>query len=230
MGSVTQLAEKRKYESPRQRERQATILEAARRMLEKKGYAGVTMRALAREAGVAQATLYNIYGSKDDLILCAVEDLLLEVEADVSSEAPTPGIESILTRARVNGLQIQKTPKFADAMARSLAGVQAGDPLVGLLYTRAVPFLEEHLQVALEQGDLLPRVDVLLTAQHMVGQHWGVTWLWIMGVLPLENIVTERLRTDITALISVTRGPARQNLERQLADLPIPSAKAAVQI
>ncbi len=220
---MTQPAEKRKYESPRQRERQAAILEAARRMLEKKGYSGVTMRALAREASVAQATLYNIYGSKDDLILSAVEDLLLGVEADVHSTGSTPGIESILTRARINGLQIQKTPKYADAMARALAGVKAGDPLVGLLYTRALPFLEEHLQVALEQGDLLPRVDVRLTAQHMVGQHWGVTWLWILGVIELDNIVAERLRTDITALIAVTRGPARQNLERQLAELPIPA-------
>lgn len=220
---MTQPAEKRKYESPRQRERQAAILEAARRMLEKKGYSGVTMRALAREAGVAQATLYNIYGSKDDLILSAVEDLLLGVEADVQSTGSTPGIQSILARARINGLQIQKTPKYADAMARALAGVKAGDPLVSLLYTRALPFLEEHLQIALEQGDLLPRVDVRLTAQHMVGQHWGVTWLWILGVIELENIVAERLRTDITALIAVTRGPARQNLERQLAELPIPS-------
>lgn len=220
---MTQPAEKRKYESPRQRERQAAILEAARRMLEKKGYSGVTMRALAREAGVAQATLYNIYGSKDDLILSAVEDLLLGVEADVQSTGSTPGIERILARARINGLQIQKTPKYADAMARALAGVKAGDPLVALLYTRALPFLEEHLQVALEQGDLLPRVDVHLTAQHMVGQHWGVTWLWILGVIDLENIVAERLRTDITALIAVTRGPARQNLERQLAELPIPA-------
>lgn len=225
---MTQTAEKRKYESPRQRERQATILEAARRMLEMEGYAGVTMRALAREAGVAQATLYNIYGSKDDLILCAVEDLLLGVEADVTAAESTSGIESILTRARVNGLQIQKTPKYADAMARSLAGVQAGDPLVSLLYTRAVPFLEEHLQIALEQGDLLPRVDVRLTAQHMVGQHWGVTWLWVLGVIALEDIVVERVRTDITALIAVTRGPARQNLERQLADLPLPSSSAAL--
>lgn len=196
-------------------------------MLEKKGYTGVTMRALAREAGVAQATLYNIYGSKDDLILSAVEDLLIGVEADVNSAESPAGIQSILTRARVNGLQIQKTPKYADAMARALAGVQAGDPLVGLLYTRALPFLEEHLQIAMEQGDLLPRVDVKLTAQHMVGQHWGVTWLWIMGVVPLENIVAERLRTDISALIAVTRGPARQNLERQLAELPTPSIQVA---
>lgn len=224
---MTQLAEKRKYESPRQRERQATILEAARLMLEKKGYAGVTMRALAREAGVAQATLYNIYGSKDDLILSAVEDLLLGVEADVNAAASEPGIESILTRARVNGLQIQKTPKYADAMARSLASVQAGDPLVALLYTRAVPFVTEHLRAALEQGDLLPGVDVELTAQHMVGQHWGVIWLWIMGILPLQSMVAERLRTDIMSLIAVTQGSARLSLERQLAELPLPSSGAA---
>ena len=109
-------------------------------------------------------------------------------------------------------------------MARSLASVQAGDPLVALLYTRAVPFVREHLQVALEQGDLLPGVNVELTAQHMVGQHWGVIWLWILGVLPLESMVAERVRTDIMSLIAVTQGPTRQGLEQQLAALPLPAS------
>jgi len=217
--SVSMLAPKRKYESPRQLERQSAILASARRMLEKKGYAGVTMRALAREAGVAQATLYNIYGSKDDLILSAVEDLLVGLEAKIISSQAADGVDTILARGVVSAEQIQATPKYADAMARSLAGVQAGDPLVSVLYTRGLPFLQEHLRIAQEQGEILESVDIDGLAKHLIGQQWGVTWLWIMGVLPLENIVTERVRSDVMTLLAVSQGTARQRLEQKLMQL-----------
>jgi AcrR family transcriptional regulator len=63
---------KRAYQSPvRQRQADETrqrIASAARRLLEEKGYAGMTMEAVAKEAGVALPTVYAAFGSKSRIL------------------------------------------------------------------------------------------------------------------------------------------------------------------
>ena len=60
--------------SERQIMRRATILSRAREIIEERGYDGVTMRDLADRSGVALKTLYDIYGSKDELLAKAIEE------------------------------------------------------------------------------------------------------------------------------------------------------------
>jgi AcrR family transcriptional regulator len=63
---------KRGYESPaRQRQADETrrrIAVAARRLLEETGYAGMTIPAVAKAAGVAIPTVYAIFGSKKGIV------------------------------------------------------------------------------------------------------------------------------------------------------------------
>jgi AcrR family transcriptional regulator len=54
--------------------RRERILEAARRLIESKGYEGLTMRNLALESGVTVPTLYNLVGNKEQVFLEAIED------------------------------------------------------------------------------------------------------------------------------------------------------------
>ena len=63
---------RRAYRSPRRREQaQATrrrMLAAAGRLLADHGYAGTTIGAVAREAGVAPETVYAAFGNKRTLV------------------------------------------------------------------------------------------------------------------------------------------------------------------
>jgi AcrR family transcriptional regulator len=63
---------KRSYRSPaRQRQADETrtrIATAARKLLEERGYAGMTMEAVAKKAGVAIATVYAVFGSKTGIL------------------------------------------------------------------------------------------------------------------------------------------------------------------
>jgi AcrR family transcriptional regulator len=72
MLSNMKAARKRSYQSPtRQRQADETrsrIAAAARKLLEKHGYAGMTMEAVAQEAGVAAATVYAVFGSKTGVL------------------------------------------------------------------------------------------------------------------------------------------------------------------
>ncbi|MEG9437599.1 TetR/AcrR family transcriptional regulator [Edaphobacter sp. HDX4] len=85
--------EKRVYDSPaRQRQADETrkrIATAARRLLEETGYAGMTIPAVAKAAGVAVPTVYAIFGSKKGI----VSELLDEARFG-------DGFQALLTNAR----------------------------------------------------------------------------------------------------------------------------------
>src|SRR5918996_3926252 len=71
---------RRRYHSPRRRQQAAAtrreILEAARLLFERDGYAATTMAAIAAEAGVALKTVYLAFETKSGL-LRALWNLLL---------------------------------------------------------------------------------------------------------------------------------------------------------
>ena len=210
---------KRKYESPRQLQRQSDILATVRSMLEEVGYAGMTIRGLATRAGVAQGTLYNLYGGKDGLVLAAVDELLAELAGAAAEASDSEGLEAIFTMSEIIGAQVRATPKYADAMTRILFHVQPDDPLVDVLFARSYPFLHAQLEIAQYRGDLRPEIDTELVARHLVGQAWGVVMLWMMGMIPLADNARERQRSEIMTLIGVATDECRKRLEARLAKL-----------
>jgi TetR/AcrR family transcriptional regulator, regulator of cefoperazone and chloramphenicol sensitivity len=71
-GRAAKTTKKRVYDSPaRQRQADETrrrIAAAARKLLENTGYAGMTIPAVAKAAGVAVPTVYAIFGSKKGIV------------------------------------------------------------------------------------------------------------------------------------------------------------------
>ena len=212
-------AEKRKYESARQIQRQSDILASARAMLNDVGYAGMTVRALADRAGVAPATLYNLYGGKDELIVAAVDDLLNELGARAAQAGSSEGIDAILAVAELAGAQTQAMPRYAEAITRALFKLESDDPLVDVLFARGHRYVSAQLAIAQEKGEILPEVDTDLVALHLTGQGWSTIMLWMMGKLALEDLVVERQRNQILTLLGITRGDANKRLRARLKEL-----------
>jgi len=69
---LKQTPKKRKYDSSRRkaqaRQTRLQITEAAYKLFVERGYAGATIEAIAQEAGVAQETVYAIFGSKRKIL------------------------------------------------------------------------------------------------------------------------------------------------------------------
>src|SRR5262245_9681323 len=68
-------------------ERKNRILAAARALIRSHGYDGLTMRELATAARVSVPTLYNLFGSKDALIVAELEASAVRI----ASQLPPPG-------------------------------------------------------------------------------------------------------------------------------------------
>lgn len=74
--------------------REGQVAAVVQQMASEGGYEAVQMRAVARRAGVALATLYRYYPSKDDLIRAAIGSQVQLLRDDVLARPPvqaTPG-------------------------------------------------------------------------------------------------------------------------------------------
>ena len=61
--------------TPNQQARRSRILTAAQALLGEHGYDGMIMRDVAARAGVSPTTLYNLYNTKDELLLEALRSI-----------------------------------------------------------------------------------------------------------------------------------------------------------
>src|SRR5512139_2006780 len=155
---------KRPYNSTRRqaqaRETRRQIIEAARRLFSEHGYAGATIEAIAREAGVAPETIFATFGSKR-AILAALIDVAVGGDQQPIPLLQRPGPQTVLQEHDpVRQLQL-----FAADIAAILERVA---PVFGIMRVAAKtePDITELLQNLLEE-----RLQNLAAFVHGVSAH-----------------------------------------------------------
>ena len=98
-------------QTARNADKRRRILEAAQGAFGDVGFEAARMEEIARRAGVSKGTLYNFFDSKEDLLICAVEqelqDGLRRVTRAVGAAPGTPGSE---LRATLRSLLLEILP------------------------------------------------------------------------------------------------------------------------
>ena len=204
------------YSSPRQEERQRRILEVARQEISSLGYDAITMQALARASGVSTKTLYNLYGTKDELLLAAVADLLGNLEHQPAVESAAPGIPRLLAFTRAVFQQIVDTPRYAEVMARSLFQAPAGHNLVDVLLGTTTRVSQAALDAEQAAGGLSESVDTDKLAGILAANQWGLVLLWSKGLIALEDLLERAVLSQQLTLIPACTPARREELERPL--------------
>jgi AcrR family transcriptional regulator len=92
---VSQTRTTPKRYSERQKRLRQGILGAARELITRKGYEGVNMRELAKTARVTPKTLYYQYGSKEELLRTAVEEMFARLYAEMDATPVARGIDRV---------------------------------------------------------------------------------------------------------------------------------------
>jgi len=136
--------------TPRQAAVVEQLVEAAADEARQRGYEGVTVRTVARRAGVAPATAYTYFASKDHLLAEVLWRRLeaLPVAADDGSTGGDTG-ERVRAELRVLGLFMADDPTLAAACTTALLG---SGPEVRALRVRFGAALHDRLGAALGDG------------------------------------------------------------------------------
>jgi AcrR family transcriptional regulator len=194
--------------------RRAAILDAARVELTKRGYDGVTMQGLANCAGVSRKTLYNQYGTKDELLLAAVSEIIEGYRS--LGDGVEPGIPAILESRRRALRQIAEKPAYAEAMIRAVSQAPPDHPLVDLLFRQATSFVADQLRVAQTQGEISPDADPDEMAEQISAHAWGMSAYAAKNVIGLDRLESRSMRGLVILLVSIARGRSRRSLMRVL--------------
>lgn len=137
---------------PKDLEKRAAILEAAKRLFPEHGFEGTSMDAVAAEAGVSKLTVYSHFGGKEALFIetirCKCEGLLPHTLFEVDVAAPVRGQLLGVARAFF-GLMMSEG---ALGMHRTLVASSQHSPKLAKLFWEAGP-----LQIQAALGDMLQK-------------------------------------------------------------------------
>lgn len=196
--------------TPRQSERRDRIMNATQAMLARHGYDGVSMRQIAKEAGVAERTLFNIYTTKDALIASSARARSSGIIAEAWNKAPDPGPGFFETLCGILAHYTLIDPPMARAFAPVL--IRHSD-LVGLheLYCdfvgRSLASLCEKDELSQEAVDALPALIAMNVVSTVV--QWAA-----------DLIADEKLESHLRLLMAQAILPhARGSLQQWAGDM-----------
>jgi TetR/AcrR family transcriptional repressor of mexJK operon len=155
---------------PKDLEKRAAILEAAKELFTERGYAGVSMDAIAQAAGVSKLTVYNHFEDKETLFLAAVKARCeTQVPHEIFENPPAgPVRDELLAIGR--GFVALMTSNEAIQLHRTLITEGRSDPQLPKLFYEAGPrrMLDEFAIFlnARNQACVLDVADVPRAASH----------------------------------------------------------------
>jgi len=201
---------KRKYNSTRRQaqagETRRQILEAAYKLFIEHGYAGATIEAIAKEAGVALKTVYAVFKNKWKILVT-----LLNNSSSTSGEENIPMLEragpQAVAQERDQRRQLQI---FAQVIANNMVGAA---------------YISEIMQVAAKTEADVDKMVQNLNKQRW--QHMAVAVQQIASNGPLRERANEAYATDIVwtltspevfLLLTRDRGWSKEKYAEWLAD------------
>ena len=197
----------------RQYRRRERILAAARDLITKHGYDGVTMRELAAKSNVTPKTLYHQFGNKEKLLRTAVEERFRHTYQAIDDHELKKGIDKLYFVIDAVADSTRKNINYAKALAPMLSSRRT-DPFASI---RITTYRNAVQQIA-DEGDFLPWVDTELIA-NAVYRH--VNPLYLNWTMQNSGAKTEDFtKFDISLLLrSITTGYTHQKAEKTIRSL-----------
>lgn len=143
----------------------ATIVAAAGAEFAAKGYDAVSMRAIARVAGVDPSLLNHYFGSKDDLLLA-----WLDIPFDPRALIPSltrEGVDGLGARIATTFLTVWDKPENQPRMVAMLRAVLSSEASVDVFGNRLVPMVLGPISQAVDAPD--GRLRAQYVVSHLLG-------------------------------------------------------------
>ena len=192
-------------------DRRTEILEAAIRVLARDGLAQASTRKLAAEAGINQATLLYHVGSKDELLLAVLREMMRQTReiAVAAAEEDLPLREAITNSLRAFWRHVEATPEL-QVMQYELTLYALRNPEAAWLareqYRGYCEVVEGVLHAACERQGITCALPLDALARFIVG---GLDGLILQFVSDQDIARAHRdLESLIAAVIALAEGSA----------------------
>jgi AcrR family transcriptional regulator len=189
---------------------------AARSLVSRHGYEETTMQRIADACGLTPKTLYNQFGSRDRLLMDAVEELFREQLRRAEARAGHGGIERLIALRETILDEFESNPGYARQLLLAFHRTSHAARL-GLEIGR---LNLEHIARALEEmhalGEIEPWADTRAVQSALSAHHSGLVLTWAESSFPVRWLRAHSSVGQFMILRSVARGPALDIIDARL--------------
>lgn len=169
--------------------RRVRILASARETLSREGFEALTVRDLAKQAGVTVPTIYNLIGNKTAILRRLIEDMVLRCEDVLESsnaQDPLGMAESVVTS--LAGLFVEDEDFCRAALLAGLhIAADDSDTTPSGLLERSAQIAMEICHEARAQGLLMGAIDTTTLGERAFDSYRIAVFDWLNGVIDTEG-------------------------------------------
>jgi AcrR family transcriptional regulator len=165
--------------------RRRAILDAAHDIILREGEGGMTMRAMAAQAGVSPATPYNLFGSKQAILQAIYDEDYDNFARYFDGHASSDPLNRIFDLADVSIEYFELQPDFY----RALFGIlqrQSGSEVDSRSWSMRQSYLRELLQASIAAGEMRADTPVELVSTALLRIFKAIFQEWVDGTLTLR--------------------------------------------
>ena len=164
-------------------EKYNAIIEAAIRVIARNGYHNSQVTKIAREAQVADGTIYLYFENKDDILISLFRAKMTEFVEQVrlKTEAVTTAEEKLYELIYMHFLQFTKNKDLAIVtqieLRQSNRNIRSG---IGSTLKKYHQLIEELIYIGIEEGKFYSNIDVRVMRQMIFGILDESVTSWVM--------------------------------------------------
>lgn len=206
------------YDSALMHSRRQRILAETRRVIEEQGIENLSIRELSKSAGVAQRTLYNAFGSKDQIVALVIRDRFFSLIQRMKFVTQPDTIEGVIDR--MMRVTLRGGAHEKNYLKAILAAYFATEPHPDIAnVTREIssgnvmPWLS-RLQAL---GQINPALPVDAVASDMSDLVFTIMRRWTVGEISKAQMAEHVVRSFLVLAVGATVGDAQADAMRRLA-------------
>lgn len=164
-------------------ERRVQILDAACAVFSEKGYAGASMRDIAREVGVTEGLIYHYFAGKQELIHACWRERSFRAQLHAMLEERRDEPVEVVLTAILGRLMMLLHENGAEVRLH-MAEMQRDPELAGFFVRKVEEdrsWLVEFLRERQETGEIRADVDVRTVATVLMGTAHAMFMVWGIG-------------------------------------------------
>ena len=207
------------YASPAQVERRKRILRETLKLLQEASPADISMAQIAELSDVSTKTLYNLFRSRNGLLLAAAAQTRADTQNSTNVMSAPAGISRILELTRRTMDTFERSPEFMESAMSVVVGISADDEAEHHRVGMTQKWFHEALLIAESEDQLLPGTDCMQLSQLLAASQWGVTLMWQKGLISLETLRRQAIIKHCLDLMPFCRMETRKWLDDLLASM-----------
>ena len=207
------------YASQPMHERRRRILREARKLLVARGLEGFSYRELGRAAKVAERTIYNAFGGREQVIAMAIRRYYDQFVATIRHNYPNDTLDGILEQLFCTHVRNGDIKNYTKAVVALYYSPTADPAIREALRRIGVDGLSPWVLAMKRAGELRPGVDFDDLVDNLSNVQYMILAGWCLGEVDNERFVYRMIEAFLLMASGATQRRAHAEIIARLKDM-----------